>query len=99
MQKRELNVRSQIRYEAGSLLSQVNWFVYVYLCVPVFMPCMFRCFCRMCFGVSTVFVSVSAVCVCVGISVCLFPVFFCFFFEVFYFLCKDMCRPFYALGL
>jgi len=44
-------VRSRIRCEAGNLLSQVNWFVSVYLfmpCVYLFMPCVFRCFCRVC---------------------------------------------------
>jgi len=39
-------MQSRIRYEVGSLLSQVNWFICVYLYVPVFMPCVFHCFCH-----------------------------------------------------
>jgi len=57
------------------------------LYVSVFLPCVRVSFCA------------SAMCVSVGISVCLFPVFLFFIFEVFCFLCEDMCRPFYALGL
>jgi len=63
------------------------------MCVSVFLPCVSVFL--LCVRVSFY---ASAMCVCGGISVCLYPVFFFFVFEVLCFLCEDMCRPFYALA-
>jgi len=77
--KRELNVRSRIRCEVGSLLSQVNWFVCVWLCVPMFVPYVFQCFCRVfrCFCHMCVCLSMHLPCVCVWAF--LYVCFLCFF--------------------